>query len=182
MTNRKNNKKGDNTLLVALLGLLGIGGSIGLVAWARARTSDPSSPSNGNKEPKSLTLSEVAAKLRAELVTLDGCSVAWKVGEASRTVLLAHQSDFFIPAIADARSKGLTSTDEITSHVAGLLVPGCPWPPTIIQDLDIEAAVAGQLPFVQNQMWTIAQALGSVQLYLTIRSSVATSLTTNRRG
>lgn len=184
-TNKKNDN--DNTMLALVLAALGLGG-VGLAVWARSRSSEAgsssssSSSSSGANGAKAPTLAEVASTLRTELLTLDGCSVAWKLGEASRSALLVHQADFFTPAIADARAKGLTTVDEITSHVAGLLVPGCPWPPPIIEDFDIQAAVSGQLSALKQQMWNIAQTAGSVQLYLTIRSAVASSLITFRRG
>jgi hypothetical protein len=179
--NDKKKDKSSNGTWLAIV--LGIGGTVGLVAVARSRSSDDAKTKAKGKsgETKSPSLVEVAATLRRELLTLEGCAVTWKLGEASRTALIAHQADFFVPAIADARAKGMGTVDEITAHVAGLLVPGCPWPPPIIQNFDLEAAVAGELPMIQEQMWTIAQAMGAVQLYLTIRSVVASAMA-NRRG
>ena len=134
-------------------------------------SSSKSGSKSGSTSPAK-SLFEVAAALRSELLTVTGCSVAWRLGEASRTALLTHQNDFFLPAIADARAKGLSTTDEITSHLASVLVPGCQWPPKTIADIDIQAAINGELGMVQTQVWTIAQALGSVQLYLAIRQAV----------
>lgn len=182
MNDRKQRK--TNPWLIGGLAALGVGTGVAVVSKSKSKPKSSSSSASGSSgSPANSTPSpaEIGAKLRAELLTVTDCSVAWKLGEASRTGLLAHYTDFFVPAIAEARSKGLLTTDEITGYVASLLVPGCPWPPQTIQDFDIDAAVAGQLGMIQTQMWTIAQALGSVQLYLAVRQVVA-GLRVNRRG
>jgi hypothetical protein len=184
MKHDKKETKNDNTLLIIVLGVLGLGGTIGGIAWARSRSTDAKSSSSSGSNGKYIgtTLQEVAKAIREETLIVDGCVVSWKLGEASRTALLSHRDDFFVPAIADARTKRATTVDEITSHLAGLLVPGCPWPPTILQNFNLEDAVAGKLTLFQKQAWTIAQSLGSVRLYLTIRQVVAVLATQNRRG
>lgn len=172
----------ENTWLWLGAGLLGLG-VVGAVVVTRSRSKSKSSTDSGTSGSKApvKSLGELAAELRVQLLTVNGCAVSWRLGEASRTALRSHVDDFFKPAIADASSRSLSSIDEVTAHVAGLLVPGCPWPPTLIDDFDIEAAVAGKLPLIQSQMWTIAQSTGSVQLYLEIRQVVA-ALRANRRG
>lgn len=180
---KKDSKKGDNAGLIIVLGVLGLGGAIGGIAWARSRATDSkASSSSSNTGAIGTTLHQVATAIRAETLIVDGCVVSWKLGEASRTALLGHRDDFFLPAIADARAKGAATVDEITSHLAALLVPGCAWPPTVLASFNLDEAVAGQLTFVQKQAWTIAQTVGSVRLYLTIRQVVAVLATQNRRG
>ena len=186
MKNRKKDK-GDNTGLLILLGVLGIGGTMGAVAWARSRSDSGGASSSGSGSSSSSaaigkTLPEVATAIRQETLTVNGCTVSWRVGEASRTELLRHRDDFFVPAVADARAKGAVSVDEITAHVTALLVPGCAWPPTVLQDFNLDDAINGRLNAFQNQAWTIAQSSGAVRLYLTVRQVVAVLATHNRRG
>lgn len=176
---KKESKKGNNTWLAVVLGVLGVGGVVGGIAWARSRADGKSSSNAG---VIGATLHQVATAIREETLIVDGCVVSWKLGEASRTALLAHRDDFFVPAIADARAKGSTTVDEITAHLAALLVPGCAWPPTVLENFNLDDAVAGKLTFIQKQAWTIAQSAGSVRLYLTIRQVVAALATQNRRG
>lgn len=179
---KKDAKKGDNTWLIVMLSVLGLGGAIGGIAWARSRSADSKASSSSSNAAIGTTLHQVATAIREETLIVDGCVVSWKLGEASRTALLAHRDDFFVPAIADARAKGATTVDEITSHLAALLVPGCAWPPTVLENFNLDEAIAGKLTFVQKQAWTIAQSVGSVRLYLTIRQVVAVLATQNRRG
>ena len=182
--NSKKESKGDNIGRVLLFSVLGLGGTVVVVAWARSRSDDSTSSSSTSSTKGAIgkSLLEVAAAIREETLILNGCTVSWRVGEASRTALLGHRDDFFVPAIADARAKGASTVDEITSHLAALLVPGCAWPPAVLHDFDLDDAVAGNLTFVQKQAWTIAQSMGSVRLYLTIRQVVAVLATQNRRG
>lgn len=171
----------DGAGLKILLGVGALGALAGLVSWASSRSKDEGG-TKGSAEAAPKSLGELAAKLRVETLVVEGCNISWKLGEPSRTALLSHHSDFFVPAVEDARAKGFSTVDEITAHVAGLLVPGCPWPPPALQHFDIEAALAGELGFVQRQAWNISQALGSVKLYLTIRQVVATLANQGRRG
>ncbi|HLT38267.1 MAG TPA: hypothetical protein VK034_18405 [Enhygromyxa sp.] len=186
MKSKTKESKDDNTLLVIVLSLLGLGGTIGAVAWARSRSDGGKSSSSSGSSKGAISgksLPEVALAIREETLIVNGCTVSWRVGEASRTELLAHRDDFFVPAIADARAKGSTTVDEITAHLAALLVPGCAWPPTVLNDFqNLDDAVAGKLTFVEKQAWTIAQSMGSVRLYLTIRQVVAVLATQDRRG
>ncbi len=181
---KKKKKGGDNTGLLVLLGVLGVGGTVGAIAWARSKSDNAGSSSGSNSSAGAIgmTLPEVAGAIRQETLIVDGCTVSWRVGEASRTELLRHRDDFFVPAIADARAKGAVTVDEITAHLAGLLVPGCAWPPTILQEFNLDDAVNGRLSLFQKQAWTVAQSSGTVRLYLTIRQVVAVLATQNRRG
>lgn len=183
---KKKNKGGDNTWLLVLLGVLGVGGTVGAIAWARSKSDNAGTNSNSNSGSSAgaigTTLPEVAGAIRQETLIVDGCTVSWRVGEASRTELLRHRDDFFVPAIADARAKGAVTVDEITAHLAGLLVPGCAWPPTVLQEFNLDDAVNGRLNVFQKQAWTIAQSSGAVRLYLTLRQVVAVLATQNRRG
>jgi len=160
------------------------GGIVGGVAWVRARnkpgekTTEPSAvPVQG---PKSLA--DLAASLRSEYLKIDGCTVGWKLGDASRTGLVSHYVDFLAPAISDAQVKGAASIDEITTHVASILVPGCPWPPPSLQLIDLDAALAGNLGFVDRQKWAMILAVGGVQVYLALRQVVSTVIAQGRRG
>jgi hypothetical protein len=180
----KNTKKSDNTWLLVLLGALGVGGTVGLVAWARSRSEGVENTIRipEGSEGESATLAETAASIREEVLTVKGCAVSWKSGEASRTTLLSHINDFFVPALADARDKGATTVDEITAHIASLLVAGCPWPPTVLESFNIDDALAGKLSGLAQQAWTVAESQKVVQFYLTIRQVVTGLANEHRRG
>jgi hypothetical protein len=185
MANKKHNNKGSNAGLLVALGVVGIG-TVGAVAWSRGRSSEAAAKPSAGVVPGSHaltgTLAENATTLRHEVLIVDGCTVSWRVGEASRTTLLGHRDDFLVPAIADAQSRGATTVDEITARVAALLVPSCAWPPPILENFDLDAAIGDEMTFLQKQAWTIAQTSGAVQLYLTLRMVVATLVGQGRRG
>lgn len=181
---KRNSKDNDNTGLLIVLGVISLGGVIGAATWAASRSKSKTESSAGvGSLPKTApSLTELAVALRNEVLIVDGCTVSWRVGEASRTTLLGHRDDFLVPAIADARTRGANTVDEITAHVCALLVPGCAWPPPVLANFDLDKALADELTFVQKQAWTLAQTAGAVKLYLTVRQAVGTLAAVTQQG
>lgn len=136
------------------------------------------SGSGGGSGPGgTLTLEETAAQLREQYLTVSACDVQWS-GPSAQQGLTSHVSDFFVPAVARARTGGAGTTDEASAFVAQLLVPGCPQPPAAIKLIPLDAALAGSLPVAQQTAFNLASSTGSVQLYLAVRSVVAAIMAT----
>lgn len=138
-----------------------------------------SGDSTGDGAPPSLE--QVASQLRAQYLSISGCAVSWKSGDASRSGLQSHVQDFFAPALARARESGATSLDGATAWVAQFLVPGCDQPPGPLKGIAIDAALAGHLPMGVQQVFDAAQVQPSVQFFLAIRA-VLSALMTARGG
>ena len=179
----KKSKSNDNTWMWVLLGLLGVGGTVGVVSVVRSRRGENQAlPAGGSDTPRPESLAELAAQLRVAHLKIEGCSVSWKSGDTSRMAVLSQREELFVSGILDGRAKGLLSLDELTSHVAGLLVPGCPWPPQVLEPFDLDAALAGELNALETQAWSVVQAFGVVRVYLDLRQVVGDLLTQTRRG
>ena len=178
---KKNKQSNDNTWMWILLGVAGIGGTLGVVSVVRSRRADAQALPAGESEPKTKSPAQVAAELRVEHLKIEGCAISW-VSDAGRQIVLSKRDELFVPAIIDGRSKGLLSLDELTSHVASMLVPGCEWPPPVLAPFHLDDALAGKLTPLLEAAWGVTQAMGVVRVYLDLRQVVADLTTQTRRG
>lgn len=121
------------------------------------------------------TLEEIGAELRQ--LTLNtgpaACDMSWR-SNTSRSLLSQQQYvvSFFKPAVDRAKSQGASSTDAITAKVAALIVPQCQWPPQLLEGIDIDKGVSGQLSGLAAGSWPIVTQYGNVKFYLAVREIV----------